>query len=170
VRLDTGSQEAGLDEEVAWRVQTKWVSAYGKVDPHPRLVQPLARTTTLCSPTAERGMASATEGYFHVLSVTELTRIVRQVQFRWVNLTYPTDARDAATSGLGRHGNHRLNDFAESSTMNVRGSPETEASDQPVKPGERRSGHSSPRLGEPATRRRAAVCWEFRSKGNRVQT
>src|SRR5262245_23276842 len=53
--------------------------------------------------------------------------------------------------------NRRLNDPAESATRNVRVPPETEASDRPVKPGGRRSRHSSPRPGKPATRRRAAV-------------
>jgi hypothetical protein len=52
--------------------------------------------------------------------------------------------------------------------MNVRGSPETEVpSSRGGKPGERRSGHSSPGSGKPATWRRAAVCREFPRRGNR---
>src|SRR5215212_8497009 len=56
--------------------------------------------------------------------------------------------------------NRRLNGPAESAARNVRVPSETEASDRPVKPEGRRSRHSSPRPGEPATRRRAAVCRE----------
>ncbi len=48
-------------------------------------------------------------------------------RLRRVNLTYPYGVRDSAKSGTGRFGNRDLNDRVESSTMNVRGSPETEA-------------------------------------------
>ena len=43
------------------------------------------------------------------------------------HLTYPCGVRDSAKSGMGRCGNRHLNDLVESSAMNVRGSPETEA-------------------------------------------
>ena len=51
---------------------------------------------------------------------------------------------------------HHLNDLAESICMNAGGCCETEASDRPVKPQQRRSRHSSRRSGKPAAGRRAA--------------
>jgi hypothetical protein len=108
---------------------------------------------------ALRDLAPTGEAVFTSLAAQSL---------RQTHLTYPAGVRDSAKSGWGRKGNHRLNDLAESTCMNRRGCPETDlASSRPEKPGQRRSRHSSRRLGKPATRRRAAVCQKLLSRGNR---
>jgi hypothetical protein len=48
------------------------------------------------------------------------------IRLQQLNLNYLAGIRDSAKSGLGLSSNHHLNDLAESTTMNVRGSPETD--------------------------------------------
>ena len=80
----------------------------------------------------------------------------------------PRRRSGAAKSGWVEGANRHLNYLAESIDVNAGGFPETDVpSSRGEKPGVRRSGRSSPRPGKPATWRRAAVCRELPSKGNR---
>ena len=76
------------------------------------------------------------------------------------DLIYPVSGRDTAKSGIGCNGNRRLSDLA-AVQFRERGRLKAKCQDEQsinVRL-ERRSVHSSLRLGKPATWRRGAVCW-----------
>ena len=96
---------------------------------------------------------------------------------------YPGDVRDTAKSGMGCQANRHLRCLAESDHENVGGCQRDAKGSRPPKPEEvssqerlsllnwqRRSGHSTWRLREAATGGWATVRWDFRGKGNRMQT
>jgi hypothetical protein len=87
------------------------------------------------------------------------------------HLIYPVSVRDTAKSRMGCRDNCHLNYLVEFIIVNVGGlQRNAKASSSANVRCQRRSGHSSPRLGKPATWRRAAVCWDFLSKRNRMLT
>jgi hypothetical protein len=81
------------------------------------------------------------------------------------DLIYPVSGRDTAKSGIGCRGNRRLSDLAAVQFLE-RGRLKAECQDeQSINVSlERRSVHSSLRLGKPATRRRDAVCRNSRAQ------
>jgi hypothetical protein len=164
VRRDTGRQYAGLAKK-SHGEETKRNRPTGKMTPAPGWFSLWHEPRPCVASPAQRGTATEDRRYAPVRQSTATGgEQYRSARLRWVNLNYPTAGRDSAESGLGPARHRRLNDFAESVVMNVRGSPETDVpSSQEEKPGERRSGHSSRRSGKPATGRRAAVCREFPS-------
>jgi hypothetical protein len=102
---------------------------------------------------------------------------------RSVTIGYPDDVRDTAKSGMGCQANRHLRCLAESDHENVGGCRRDVKESRPPRPEEvssqyrlsplhwrRRSGHSTWRLRKAATWGRATVRWDFRGKGNRMQT
>ena len=98
-------------------------------------------------------------------------------------IVYPEDVRDTAKSGRGCQANRHLRCLTESDHENVGGCQRDAKRSRPPRPEEvssqqrpsplywqRRSGHSTWRLREAATWGRATVWWDFRGKGNRMQT
>jgi hypothetical protein len=102
---------------------------------------------------------------------------------RAVTTAYPGDVRDTPKRGTGCQANRHLRCLAESDHENVGGCQRDAKGSRPPTPEEassrkrpsplywqRRSGHSTWRLREAATWGRATVQWDFRGKGNRMQT
>ena len=82
----------------------------------------------------------------------------------------PCRRSGAAESGMGWYDNRHLNYLVKSILMNTGDCPRNGDDNPSVKQGQSRCRHSSPRMGEPTTRRRATVCWKVLSKCNRVLT
>lgn len=82
----------------------------------------------------------------------------------------PCRRSGTAESGMGWYDNRHLNYLVKTILMNTGDCPRNGDDNPSVKQGQSRCRHSSPRMGEPATRRRATVCWKVLGKRNRVQT
>jgi hypothetical protein len=112
----------------------------------------------------EPGVGSDREKWIRLISTVHpspVTRSYRAERVRQVNLSYPADGRETRRAFRSLENRH-LNHPVESNHMNAGGCPETDVpSSRGEKPGQRRSRHSSRRLGKPVTGRRAAVRRDF---------
>jgi hypothetical protein len=157
VRRETDRQDARLDEEVTWRVATKRVSTYGKL--LPLLVIHLS-SLAVAGKDARGGDR-----------VSARRRRLEMAEPGWAQVARSKDAKGHLFTlwpvGIPQSAARVGAKPPPKSLRRVRPCergrlPEECQGEQSADVlGERRSRHSSPRLGKPATRRRAAVCRTF---------
>ena len=104
MRRETGRQDAGLDEEMAWRGQPKRVSTHGKTTPHPVITCPTPWSAIVVSASAAGGHRGGDRvlGSVRFPKTATAERPGGQPCDASDTPAYPDAGRDSAERGTGR--------------------------------------------------------------------